>query len=136
GEEAQDPNRADDIYGMCVKFLIAQTRDQKRFRLIFKENMSYGFRRNLWGMKLLGISIALMALISGVARLWIEWQRTSVITANTSASVLIILVFLLLWIFWVVPSWVRIPANAYAERLLETCEQLQPPSEERRVILP
>lgn len=135
-EEAQDPHRADDIYGMCVKFLISQTRDQKRFRLVFKENASYGFRRNLWGMKPSGIPIALIALISSVARLWIEWQRTGVIMANTSAGVLIILAFLLLWVTWVVPSWVQILANAYAERLLETCEQLQPPSEEKRVILP
>lgn len=135
-EEARDPKRADDIYGMCVKFLISQTRDQKRFCLVFKENKSYGFRRNLWGMKPLGISIASMALISSAARLWIEWQRTGVIMTNTSASVLIILVFLLLWIFWVIPIWVRIPADAYAERLLETCEQLQPPSEEKRVIQP
>jgi len=38
------------------------------------------------------------------------------------------LALMLCWAAWVTPSWVRIPAQAYAERLLEACNQLKGPA--------
>jgi hypothetical protein len=29
-------------------WLLTQTRDTKTFSILFRENISYGFRRNLW----------------------------------------------------------------------------------------
>jgi len=34
------------------------------------------------------------------------------------------LLFLLGWVIWFTPDWVRIAADAYAERLLAACEKL------------
>ena len=48
-EEAQDPQAADHVYDSCVKYLIQKTRDHKQFPLLFHENVSYGFRRDLLG---------------------------------------------------------------------------------------
>jgi hypothetical protein len=34
------------------------------------------------------------------------------------------LALIFVWAFWLTPSWVRIPAEAFAERLLSSCESL------------
>jgi len=33
-----------------------ETRDRSRFPLLYKENVNYGFRRNLWGLKPFGLA--------------------------------------------------------------------------------
>ena len=123
-EEEQDPQRADHTYEACIRHLITRTRDRKQFPLIFHENVNYGFRRNLWGLKLFGILFALTGLTACSLNLWLNWQQTQRIATEAAVSGAFNLVLLLFWIFWVTPSWVRIAADAYAARLLETCEQL------------
>ena len=53
-DEAQDPVTAELVYDSAVRWLREMTRDRKRYGLVFKENVSYGFRRNLYGLILLG----------------------------------------------------------------------------------
>src|SRR6266849_6544320 len=48
GDEARNPSAARQVYSSCVLFLRENTRDRKRFPLVFAENVNYGFRRNLW----------------------------------------------------------------------------------------
>ena len=67
-DELADPDSADAEYRRATLALIEATRDEARFPLIFAENTNYGFRRNLWGLKPIGVSIAAtFALISGLA---------------------------------------------------------------------
>ncbi|MDD5013762.1 MAG: hypothetical protein PHW73_01495 [Atribacterota bacterium] len=63
-EEMSDPLKADQIYEACTRFLIAKTRDTKKFSLLYKENINYGFLRNLWGLKPLGIVLSLLSLVN------------------------------------------------------------------------
>ena len=62
-EEELDPDAADGVYDSCVKHLLEHTRDEKRFPLVLQENISYGFRRNLWGMKSAGILLSLIGTV-------------------------------------------------------------------------
>jgi hypothetical protein len=62
-EELLNPDYALDCYDSCGDLLREKTRDKDKFSLIFQENMNYGFRRNLWGMKTLGIFTSLMGII-------------------------------------------------------------------------
>ena len=124
-EEARDPQRADHAYEAATRLLINKTRDKARFPLIFKENTNYGFRRNLWGMKPIGLPVALLGTAACVAPIWsrrgvylsveLDWWLATGISAALC----------LCWIFWFTPSWVRIAAQAYAERLLESCNQIE-----------
>ncbi len=124
-QELADPSAADDAYAGCIRFLRDKTRDRKKFNLVFEENCNYGFRRNLWGLKPLGAVVTIIALASLAALVVIEPR---ILVAPGSRRVLIpgLLIFLNLigWIFVVTPRWVRIPANAYVERLLEATERL------------
>jgi hypothetical protein len=124
-EEEQDPQKADHIYETCTRRLITHTRDRKQFPLVFHENVNYGFRRNLWGMKPFGALFALTGLAACGLNLWLSWNQTLHIATEAAVSCAFNLALLLFWLFWVTPGWVRIPADAYAARLLETCDQLQ-----------
>lgn len=124
-EEAADPRAADEIYETCGAFLRENTRDSNKFGLVFEENCNYGFRRNLWGMKPIGLIIALICLGVIVAVPFFEplaWSGKRLELTVTTAGIDLLLV--LGWLFVFKPSWVRVAADAYAERLLEACERL------------
>lgn len=123
--EEHNPQAADQVYEACVGYLINHTRDKERFPLLHKENASYGFLRNLWGMRPLGLTFALFGLAICGVRLWTLWEKEESVSLEIVAGSFICLVLCVLWQFWVSPDSVRIAANAYAERLLETCDRLE-----------
>jgi hypothetical protein len=124
-EEKDYPEKADEIFDSCTRFLINKTRDKKKFPLIFEENCNYGFRRNLWGLKTLGIVTSSLGTITtsiivilGIMTQNFTFQPVSLICLLINISLLLV------WIFWLTSDWVRIPAEAYAERLLAACDEL------------
>ena len=123
-EEKADPARTDQVYEACTLRLIEKTRDRKAFPLVFEENCNYGFRRNLWGMKPVGILTA--ALGTGVVATLIIFHviKGAAVQPVTYVCGGINLVLLVGWITWFTPAWVRIAADAYAARLLAACDGL------------
>ena len=70
-DEEKNPSAADEIYKASVRILISKTRDVKKFRLLFKENIAYGFCRNLYAMRLIGIDIAALGMLASIsAAIW------------------------------------------------------------------
>ncbi len=123
-QEVRDSDAADQIYGATTRYLIGETRDTKRFPLIFKETVNYGFRRNLWGLKPFGLTISTLGASACILRLWLVYQSNQSLSAESVGGLVISLALLLVWLFWVTPRTVRIAAEAYAERLVEACEKL------------
>ncbi len=123
--EAADMRASDEIYEAWTTFLRDRTRDRKKFDLIFAENCSYGFRRNLWGMKPLGMFLTLIGLAAVAVIPWLDPSARVAPRAGTVIVTGAINVLLLLgWMLAITPAWVRTPAEAYAERLLEASERL------------
>jgi hypothetical protein len=123
-EEVADPAMADEIYEACIAYLRGKTRDRKAFPLVFDENCSYGFRRNLWALKPIGIastSVAIISLGVLIAYHLLESGRVPLLPAVVMIGNL---GFLLLWCIWITPGWVKIAADGYAERLLESSDIL------------
>jgi len=124
-DEAANPKKADEAYEVCIALLRGKTRDKKKFPLVFEENCNYGFRRNLWGMKPIGVAISVLGfLLAGgviVAKFW--FLKSSIPPLAIMCGIVNFLL-LILWIFLFTPAWVKVPADAYAERLLESCENL------------
>lgn len=116
-KESAAPGDADDVYNAYVRHLRDAMRDKKQYPLVFEENVNYGFRRNTWGLKPYGIALAALGTAGAAVNLvrFLDGTRASMACACTVVS----LVLLLFWLFWVNPAWVRIPATAYAERLME-----------------
>ncbi len=123
-EEEANPDAADEVYSAWSHYLRSNTRDTKKYPLLFQENVSYGYRRNVWGLRPFGIAVSsLCALVAG-GRLWFIYKGTGQIEQGLAGAVAVSLLFLTLWLFRFTSDWVRVPANAYAERLAESLETI------------
>jgi hypothetical protein len=124
-EESKLPEKADQIYDACVKLLIGKTRDKDKFPLVFEELCNYGFCRNLWGMRPLGITTSIIGLLVSIGFMSTNfWILKSPIPPFAIICSLFSFLLLFLWVFVFTPLWVKVAADAYAERLLESCEIL------------
>ena len=124
-EEALDPTGADSVYDACAQHLVNIVReDTKRFWSAFKENRSQGFRRNLWGLKPLGVVCSSVAVVAAAAWLVSAWQGTQTLTAPWVVATLLCVGILGAWVFWVTPAFVRLPYDAYARRVLESLQKM------------
>lgn len=126
-EERVDPSASDHAYDTCVKWLLEKTRDQKKFPLVFDENCSYGFRRNLWGMKPVAIALAVASVLTGTVVIAIRLYNQSSVSAVSFGALGCIIGLLCFWILWCDPGWVRLAAFAYAERLLASIDAMDIP---------
>jgi len=121
-----DLEEVEDIYKSWTKYLISKTRDTKKYSLLFKENISYGFRRNLWGLKLISIVILIITIVGnyvfiGFKNGFLSYQSFPI---NFFVSEGILLILLMIWLFVITNKWIKIPAFGYAERLLESIETI------------
>jgi hypothetical protein len=60
--EATAAEAADSYYESAIKWLLEKTRDKKKYSMIFKENMGYGFRRNYLGIRWHGFLFPLFSV--------------------------------------------------------------------------
>lgn len=123
-EETFDAYYADQVYASCATFLISKTRDTKKFSLLFKENISYGFRRNLWGMKGWALFILLIVTVFHFYLITRGFAYFNNIAVKDIGLFVFFSVIGIFWLFIVNKNWVKIPAFGYAERLYETLNEL------------
>jgi hypothetical protein len=124
-QEKVNPAEADAVYASCGDYLLSKTRDKERFQLLFQENVNYGFRRNLWAMKPVGIAICILSLAALALITQIEARRDVVPWFANLTAIAIVALLLTWWLVRITPSWVQIVADAYATRLLATIDELQ-----------
>ena len=118
-EQAADPNRALDLYASAVDELRRLTREPGRFPLVLKGNVEYGFRRNLLGMKKLGVGVAVASLATSCWSLWRGWAFSGELAPLPLVTVLVIAGIVIGWLFRVRADAVRVTADRYARFLLE-----------------
>ncbi len=132
-QEANDPRAADDLYQSGVRWLLNHSRpeDGKKFELIFKENIAYGFRRNALGVKPVGLLVSLGCL------LWVLIAEGVLLSANhrliapeaisnipepAIASLVVSAAMVLAWSLFFTKASTRTAAFTYAEALLRACD--------------
>ena len=118
-EETADPMEADQRYDTAVRWLLEYTRERKRFPLVFKENVSYGFRRNLFGLKTISLIVGSACIVANCIALYRNFAPFHV--AGASALVVSIAT-VVVWGVIVKSPWVRDAADAYAKALLASCD--------------
>jgi hypothetical protein len=132
-QENSDPAAADLAYRAATVWLISRTRNTKTFPLVFKENIAFGFQRNSLGVRHLGIVAAAMCMLWVLAHghqvngakpfLHLDLERLS---GSETLALAISGLALLYWVFYVGEGAARRTAFAYAERLVQSCDELQP----------
>jgi hypothetical protein len=124
--ETSNPKAFDDVYETWSDYIRTHTRDVKEFHLLFKENMNYGFLRNLWGLKPIAIAIIFLAMIFNFLVFASQKGDSNILMFpkefHISSGVLFFI--LVIWLSVITKRTVRIPAFAYAKRLCESVEQL------------
>ena len=128
-DERNNPEQADARLESANQWLLTQTRDQARFALLFKENVNYGYRRNLMGLKwvALGLDAVALLLVTGVGvTRWTGQIGTTIEILGPEwwTSLGIAVVHALVFIVYVRADWVRVSAESYALQLLAACDSL------------
>ena len=128
-EEQECPSSADEGYQSATDWLLVQTRDRERFRMIYQENINYGFRRNVWALKphVITIDVILVAsLLVVLGGLWTEYFPTAlqIPAIQLLTSIVICTLHFLVYVIVVTPKWVYTVAQEYAKQLLSACDEL------------
>lgn len=128
-EETRDPAAADLLYEAYCNLLLERTRDTRVYRLLFEELISYGFRRNLFGMKPLGLSLSVLCAGMEAAGLVFAFRMGHEMDVAKVVFLVLNLFLVSCWLFMITPSWVKRSADSYADRLLAASESLQAKTE-------
>jgi hypothetical protein len=125
--ELSDPGAADEQYSVAVRKLRRLTDDRQKFALVFEENVTYGYRRNLYGLKRFGIGSAVIgALTAGTLAVLAAQDVVEGSTFALGAVAVINLAIAAAWLYYVNDQWVREAGFTYAERLLEAADVVEP----------
>lgn len=62
-EEISDPVAADRVYTAWSTYIRVRTRDTRKYALLFQENINYGYRRNVWGLRPTGIVVTSVSFV-------------------------------------------------------------------------
>jgi hypothetical protein len=124
--EAQDPAAADGFYERCGNWLREHTRDLKRFKLVFEENVTYGFRRNLLGLKWPGLWLNGIVVVICVVALWFRFPFSADddVAQRLYYVLSVALLHATFFLIAVNRQSIKEAANQYARQLLLACESL------------
>lgn len=129
-EEARSPDKADGAYASAVRWLKEQPLARES-RMVRRENAEYGFRRNLRGLKPMGVLVCVFSIVGwGAAAVLMPssahytFPQTLVSQVPFSAAVALAfdLASLVAWVSVVRDPWVREAGDNYAVALLATCD--------------
>ena len=130
-EERDQPDRADHLYESATRWMLEQTRDSSRFSLLLSENIAYGFRRNMLGVKYIGVFVAASAcgwaVIRSITVLPAQSPSFALqvldLPAQNAIAIAGCLLLVFMWVVGTTKDRVQTAAFAYATRLLSACDQ-------------
>lgn len=136
-EELANPDMADDIYVGATKRIRELTRSNKE--LLLKENIAYGFHRNMLAMKPVGIVSCLLGIVYGLVIAKVlqvvppHFVPASLADPGLAAGLTLLISSSLLagWLLYFDQNAVKRMGFVYAERLFE-CLPILPSSTPRK----
>lgn len=124
-DEEQDPVDADERYRAVTSALLSKTRGTNEYSLLFKENINYGFWRNLRGLKPIALVLAFLLVAFGI---WHDFGLIRSFNLPDGPELAVVgigAVALVAWGVTITDEAVRRAAVSYAHRLLEALDNLQ-----------
>lgn len=125
-EERANPTQAQQRFAALITLMISHCRNKRKFPLLFEEECNYGFRRNMYGMRVTGMLLSGGTTIALGLLLFIAFslrQRVDVIAVAVEG---VNVAMLLVWLFWVNETTVRRGADLYADRMFEAIDTIRP----------
>lgn len=129
-EELRDHVGADMAYAAAADALRPLTNNRKDFPFVFKELVAYGFNRNAYGARWVGIAVALATIFSTLiqAEAFRVADGSWNLSRLSSAQIMVIMLALGmvgLWGIHFTGETVRMAGFSYAKRLWEALEIVQ-----------
>ena len=125
--EAVDPRGADQTYETVVSVLRSRTRSG--FDLLFHENCTYGFWRNLLACRTTGLVLCAASFATATILFTLHQHHVVDLAASGLLAVAVIDVTLAAVFLWIVnEAHVRAAGERYATQLFEAAEKLDSPT--------
>lgn len=113
------------VYAACIDRVRGMARtDKSKYADVHRENIHYGFRRNLWAVKPWGVTVAAVSTVAIGAEMAGQLMTHGHVHITQPVVAAFNVVLLLAWIAAVTRDWVKRAAVLYAERLLEALDSL------------
>jgi len=129
-DEDMTPRQANDFYIAASNWLRERTRDQRKFAILFSENITYGFRRNLLGLKPIALAFNTLVLLICGAILYIRPTYFAQL-AKIDEKLVIVMIAVVLhsayMLFAVGAAALREASWIYGRQLILCCEALMKP---------
>jgi hypothetical protein len=131
-EERENPQAADESYRSATEWLKEYARG-KDFPLVLKENIEYGFRRNMRGIRPFAVGAVVIGLIASLSAIAYRLSPLSVSSLSSIAervpvtvigATLLLVLALVVWLAFVSDAWVRQAGDQYARALLAACDTI------------
>lgn len=125
-DEADNPVAANGFYELTGTWLRENTRDTRKFPILFNELATYGFRRNLLGMKWAALGLNAVVVTICVGLLWPRWpiNTSDAMTSNILMVFIVTVLHALYFLFLVTQDSVKAAARTYARQLILSSEML------------
>jgi len=122
-EENADQSVADAFYSQCGNWLRQNTRDTKKFSILFNENVTYGFRRNLLGVKVLALCLNIIVVALCAFILWrTSWAIDTPMGDKTTVVLVVAAAHAAYMLLAVSHTAVSDAAKAYGRELILSTE--------------
>ena len=123
-EQVQNPEKAENSFESCVFELRRRTRDNNQFPRIFQELRDYGFRRNVFALKPMGLTLTVISFCICLAMAIYDWSTEKQYGAAL-VPCFINFGLILTWLLFFTEKAVKLTADRYARFLLEAALDLE-----------
>jgi hypothetical protein len=134
-QELEDPATANAFYTSAGNWLREHTRDAKTFKILFDDLVTYGFRRNLLGLKYISMCLNVLTLTACAAILYFRIPYFHAIENIEDKLFVVVITAVLHSIYMIVAvnkTSVRNASQAYGRQLILSTEQLMAAGNARR----
>lgn len=122
-DENANQAAADAFYGQCGVWLRQNTRDTRKFPILFGENVTYGFRRNLLGVKGLALWLNAIVVVICAFILWrMNWDIDAPLGSKAIAVLVVAAAHAAYMLLAVNHDAVWDASRAYGRELILSCE--------------
>lgn len=123
-DECDNPNPSIHFRLACSSAYNLIKETNRNNSLIHKENILYGFSRNMYGVKKYGIILSFILFVLEFIQFYFSYNcDLTIASIEFFVSFIINIFYLLLWIFFVNKKIVKFCAENYAEQLIKAFDQ-------------
>jgi hypothetical protein len=120
----QSDNNNQEFKNTCISAVNWLKEHSRDSIIVNKENTYYGFFRNMYGIKYIGITTEMLLLV--VHGIQFYFLIKTEITTEYTISVIINLCYLILWIFGISKKMLKFCTENYAEALILFLDNYEP----------